>query len=120
MRRTGKLYTLTICSALLSVFANAMVSTWGDHTSSLGFWVQFPMLAPCFYSLSYLQLDVVPQGFGMSSLITTTLIAVIATVTKEDMAVATGSPSSFSLTASAMLTLFQSPTSSGRLVKFLA
>ncbi|KAJ8468186.1 hypothetical protein ONZ45_g6 [Pleurotus djamor] len=32
----------------------------------------------------------VPQGFGMASLITTTLIAMIASVYKEDMAVATG------------------------------
>jgi len=34
--------------------------------------------------------DIVPQGFGMASFITTTLIAMIAGVIKEDMAVATG------------------------------
>jgi hypothetical protein len=73
MRKTGKLYTLTLVSAGLSVFSNIMVALWNDRTSSLDLW-----------------LDIIPQGFGMSSLITSTLIAVIATVSKEDMAVATG------------------------------
>jgi len=35
-------------------------------------------------------MEIVPQGFGMSSFITTTLIAMIASVAQEDMAVATG------------------------------
>ncbi|EIW82224.1 vacuolar amino acid permease [Coniophora puteana RWD-64-598 SS2] len=73
MRRTGKLYTLTLCSALLTVLASALVACWNDKTSQFHLWF-----------------DVVPQGLGMASLITSTLIAMIAGVYKEDMPVATG------------------------------
>ncbi|EIN10661.1 vacuolar amino acid permease [Punctularia strigosozonata HHB-11173 SS5] len=73
MRRTGKLYTLTLASAGLSVAANVLVVFWNDDTSAFHLWY-----------------DIVPQGFGMASLITSTLIAMIATVSKEDIAVATG------------------------------
>ncbi|KAH7918833.1 vacuolar amino acid permease [Leucogyrophana mollusca] len=73
MRRTGKLYTLTLCSAGLTIFASVLVALWSDNTSTIHLW-----------------LDIVPQGFGMASLITSTLIAMIAGVYKEDMAVATG------------------------------
>lgn len=93
MRKTGKLYHLTLASAGMSVGACFLVSRWSEDTLAYHFW-----------------LDIVPQGFGMSSLITSTLIvrivlvqrracphaawylqAMIATVSKEDMAVATGS-----------------------------
>ena len=57
MRRTGKLYTLTLASAGLSVLANILVATWNDRTSTFHLWY-----------------DIVPQGFGMASLITSTLI----------------------------------------------
>ncbi|KAH8824720.1 major facilitator superfamily domain-containing protein [Flagelloscypha sp. PMI_526] len=73
MRRTGKLYNLSLTSAALTVLASALVFFWNEGTTTLHLW-----------------LDIVPQGFGMSSLITTTLIAMIAGVRKEDMAVATG------------------------------
>ncbi|OAX42903.1 vacuolar amino acid permease [Rhizopogon vinicolor AM-OR11-026] len=73
MRRTGKLYNLTLGSAALTIFASILVALWSDSTSKYHLW-----------------LDIVPQGFGMASLITTTLIAMIAGVYKEDMAVATG------------------------------
>ncbi|KAJ7742429.1 vacuolar amino acid permease [Mycena maculata] len=73
MRRTGKLYTLTLAAAALSVCANILVIFWNENTSSWHLW-----------------LDIVPQGFGMASFITSTLIAMIAGVIKEDMAVATG------------------------------
>ncbi|KAG8218370.1 major facilitator superfamily domain-containing protein [Butyriboletus roseoflavus] len=73
MRKTGKLYNLTLGSAALCIFASVLVALWNDKTSTLHLW-----------------LDIVPQGFGMASLITTTLIAMIAGVYKEDMAVATG------------------------------
>lgn len=73
MRRTGKLYTLTLVSAWLSILASSLVIFWNDNTSAPHLW-----------------LDIVPQGFGMASLITTTLIAMIAGIRKEDMAVATG------------------------------
>ncbi|KAF8268308.1 major facilitator superfamily domain-containing protein [Lactarius quietus] len=61
MRRTGKLYTLTL------------IVMWNEKSSQWHLWV-----------------DIVPQGFGMASLITSTLIAVIAGVAKTDVAVATG------------------------------
>ncbi|KAF8211294.1 major facilitator superfamily domain-containing protein [Mycena galopus ATCC 62051] len=73
MRRTGKLYTLTLVAAASSICANVLVTFWKENTSGWHLW-----------------LDIVPQGFGMASFITTTLIAMIAGVTKEDMPVATG------------------------------
>jgi len=73
MRRTGKLYHLTLASTALTIFASILVTLWNDNTSKYHLW-----------------LDIVPQGFGMASLITTTLIAMIAGVYREDMAVATG------------------------------
>ncbi|KAF8826567.1 hypothetical protein HHX47_DHR5000324 [Lentinula edodes] len=74
MRRTGKLYKLTLCSGLMCILASVSVVFWNENTSPFHLWI-----------------DIVPQGFGMASLITTTLIAMIAGVLKEDMAVATGS-----------------------------
>ncbi|OBZ77059.1 Multidrug resistance protein fnx1 [Grifola frondosa] len=73
MRKTGKLYTLTLCSSVLTVVATALVALWNDDTRAYHLWV-----------------DIVPQGFGMASVITTTLIAMIANVGREDLAVATG------------------------------
>ena len=57
MRRTGKLYGLTLCSALAATTATTLVCFWGEKSPTLHLW-----------------LDVVPQGFGMASLITSTLI----------------------------------------------
>ncbi|KAJ6599231.1 vacuolar amino acid permease [Mycena vulgaris] len=73
MRRTGKLYTLTLAAAASSISANVLVIFWNENTSPWHLW-----------------LDIVPQGFGMASFITSTLIAMIAGVMKEDMPVATG------------------------------
>ncbi|KAG2369982.1 vacuolar amino acid permease [Suillus spraguei] len=73
MRRTGKLYRLTLASVGLTIIASICLALWDDKTSQYRLW-----------------LDIIPQGFGMASLITTTLIAMIASVYKEDMAVATG------------------------------
>ncbi|PPQ72355.1 hypothetical protein CVT24_002071 [Panaeolus cyanescens] len=73
MRRTGKLYLLTLVSAGLSVFASVLASCWNKNSSAFHLWV-----------------DLIPQGFGMASFITSTLIAMIAGVYKADMAVATG------------------------------
>ncbi|KAF9469059.1 vacuolar amino acid permease [Collybia nuda] len=73
MRRTGKLYTLTLVSSLLTIIASLLVTFWDENSSALHLW-----------------LDLIPQGFGMASFITSTLIAMIAGVYKEDMAVATG------------------------------
>jgi len=73
MRRTGKLYTLTLVSAALAVCSSVQIVMWNEKSSQWHLWV-----------------DIVPQGFGMASLITSTLIAVIAGVAKTDVAVATG------------------------------
>jgi len=73
MRRTGKLYTLTLVSCGMTILASILITCWNENSSALHLW-----------------LDLIPQGFGMASLITTTLIAVIAGVYREDMAVATG------------------------------
>ncbi|KAF8914097.1 vacuolar amino acid permease [Gymnopilus junonius] len=73
MRRTGKLYTLTVVSSMMCILASTSASFWKENSSALHLWV-----------------DLIPQGFGMASFITSTLIAMIAGVYKEDMAVATG------------------------------
>ncbi|RPD61919.1 vacuolar amino acid permease [Lentinus tigrinus ALCF2SS1-7] len=73
MRRTGRLYNLTLFSCLLTVLAATLVAMWNESSAAFHLW-----------------LDVAPQGFGMASVITTTLIAMIASVTREDIAVATG------------------------------
>ncbi|KAG7097144.1 hypothetical protein E1B28_004522 [Marasmius oreades] len=73
MRRTGKLYTLNLFSALSALVATALLVFWNRSTPTFHLWF-----------------DIVPQGFGMASVITCTLIAMIAGVEKHDMAVATG------------------------------
>lgn len=73
MRRTGKLYTLTLVSAALAVCSSIQIAMWSENSSQWHLWV-----------------DIVPQGFGMASVITSTLIALIACVSKTDVAVATG------------------------------
>ncbi len=57
MRRTGKLYTLTLVSSGLTILAAVMVVFWNENSSAFHLWF-----------------DLVPQAFGMSSVITTTLI----------------------------------------------
>ncbi|KAF8586896.1 vacuolar amino acid permease [Ramaria rubella] len=73
IHRTGKFYKLTMISAPLTVISCIMVAMWNENTPSLNLW-----------------LDIVPNGFGTSAILTTTLIALIASVSREDMAVATG------------------------------
>lgn len=57
MRRTGKLYGLTLLSAMGTLYAGTMVAMWNDNSSQWHLWS-----------------DLIPQGFGMASVITTTLI----------------------------------------------
>ncbi|KAF7331947.1 Multidrug resistance protein fnx1 [Mycena kentingensis (nom. inval.)] len=73
MRRTGKLTALTLVAAASSVLANIMVVFWNDKTAPWHLWF-----------------DLVPQALGMAAFITSTLIAMIASVEREDMPVATG------------------------------
>nr|GAT53986.1 predicted protein [Mycena chlorophos] len=73
MRRTGKLYALTVAAAASSLFANVLVAFWNGRTAPFHLWA-----------------DLIPQALGMAAFITSTLIAMIAGVTREDMPVATG------------------------------
>ncbi|PPQ77335.1 hypothetical protein CVT25_010917 [Psilocybe cyanescens] len=73
MRRTGKLYTLTLVASFMTIVASTLASCWNDNSSTFHLWI-----------------DLIPQGFGMASFITSTLIAMIAGVQREDMAIATG------------------------------
>ena len=57
MRRTGKLYGLTLVSVIMTVGAAGLVVMWNENSSWFHLW-----------------LDIVPQGLGMASVITTTLI----------------------------------------------
>lgn len=57
MRRTGKLHTLTLVSCGMSVLASTLASLWNENSSAFHLWV-----------------DLIPQGFGMASFITSTLI----------------------------------------------
>lgn len=57
MRRTGKLYGLTLTASFMSIFASLLASTWSQSTPDFRFWA-----------------DLLFQGFGMASLITSTLI----------------------------------------------
>lgn len=93
MRQTGRYWTVTVISAFLVVVANVFISNWDlNRTPDIEYW-----------------LDIVPSGLGMASLITSTLIvgcshlaklssrtlttyqAIIASVSRADMAVSTGS-----------------------------
>ncbi|KAF6762869.1 vacuolar amino acid permease [Ephemerocybe angulata] len=73
MRRTGKLYRLTLIASFMSIFASLLASTWNSSTPSFRLWA-----------------DLLFQGFGMASFITSTLIAMITAVYKPDMPIATG------------------------------
>ena len=57
MRKTGKLYFLTLVSAALGIFSSISVSLWNFNTSKFHLWF-----------------DLVPSGLGISSLINSVLI----------------------------------------------
>jgi hypothetical protein len=61
MRRTGKLYTLALASSACTIIASTLVASWNEDTSAFHLWV-----------------DILPQGFGMASLVTTNLIVSIS------------------------------------------
>lgn len=73
MRHTGKYWNLTVLSAVGCLVASAMVANWSASSHSFHLW-----------------LDIVPSGLGGSALITSTLIALISSVDREHVAVATG------------------------------
>ena len=57
MRKTGKLYWLTLIAAAMTCLASLLASFWSGSTPSFHLW-----------------LDLLPQSFGFASFITTTLI----------------------------------------------
>ncbi|KZT62381.1 MFS general substrate transporter, partial [Calocera cornea HHB12733] len=73
MRHTGKYWILNLFGAFLPIVSSVMFSAWTSNTSDFHLWF-----------------DITPSGFGHSSLITSTLIALIASVDRADVAVATG------------------------------
>jgi len=73
MRHTGKYWWLTMCSALMALTSNILISCWNSNTGWFQLWF-----------------DIAPNGFSVSAVITSTLIAIIASVSREDLAVATG------------------------------
>jgi MFS family permease len=73
MRHTGKYYWFTITMAAFVLLSMSVIATFTPRTPQWILWVA-----------------IVPSGFGASGIITSTLIALIACVKKEDIAVATG------------------------------
>lgn len=60
MRKTGKLYGLTLASCGLTIVAAVFVVMWNENSSPFHLWF-----------------DIAPQGLGMASVITTTLIVCV-------------------------------------------
>jgi len=73
IRRTGKFFKITLVSAMFAVLASILVALWNDKTSAFDLW-----------------LDIMPQGFSTGIFMNSTVIAMIASVSTADMAVATG------------------------------
>ncbi|KAH7100557.1 vacuolar amino acid permease [Auriculariales sp. MPI-PUGE-AT-0066] len=73
MRRTGKYWNLSVVSASLTLAASILLACWSKETHPIHLW-----------------LDIVPSGLGASALITSTLIALISSVDRSLIAVATG------------------------------
>ncbi|KZS92271.1 MFS general substrate transporter [Sistotremastrum niveocremeum HHB9708] len=73
MHRTGQYWWCIVGAASFSFISNAMIASWNENTSQLHLWF-----------------DIVPNGMANSALGTATLIAMIASVSREDSAVVTG------------------------------
>ncbi|KAG9038233.1 hypothetical protein FRB95_002194 [Tulasnella sp. JGI-2019a] len=73
MRWTGRFYYLTLLSGLLTILSTALLATWRQSSPPIHLWG-----------------DILPAGLGIGSVLTTTLIGLIASVDREDVAVATG------------------------------
>ncbi|KAJ7310603.1 MFS general substrate transporter [Mycena albidolilacea] len=73
MRRTGRYWTFQVISSLSIIAANILLASWNPDTPE---WVLYVTLAP--------------SGFGFASVMTTTLLALIASVPRDDIPLATG------------------------------
>jgi hypothetical protein len=80
MRATGKYWWMTAFMALLALLSSLAMTQLRQDSPEWFLWIA-----------------IIPNGFGVSGLITSTLIALIGSVKREDMAVATGSKNRSSL-----------------------
>ncbi|KAJ7044136.1 MFS general substrate transporter [Mycena alexandri] len=77
MRRTGRYWAFTVGAALCVVSANFVLATWSPcRNKDTPEWVLYTTL--------------MPSGFGFAATLTTTLLALIASVSREDIPIATG------------------------------
>ncbi len=74
MRATGRFYWMTAGMATLSLLSMILLTTWGPNTPEWLLWTA-----------------VAPNGFGLAGVLTSTLVALIGSVSKEDIACSTGS-----------------------------
>lgn len=74
MRRTGKFYWMAAFMCCMSLAATIHLATWGPDTPSWSLWV-----------------SLAPFGFGVSGILTSTLVTLIGSVDKADIACSTGS-----------------------------
>ncbi|KAK7036010.1 MFS general substrate transporter [Favolaschia claudopus] len=73
MRKTGRYWTFQAVASLCIIAANLILVSWNPRTSE---WVLYLTLAP--------------SGFGFAAVLTTTLLALIASVPRDDIPLATG------------------------------
>ncbi|KAJ7684305.1 MFS general substrate transporter [Mycena polygramma] len=73
MRWTGRYWTLQAVTSLCIVATNVILASWNPDTPE---WVLYTAL--------------IPNGFGFAATLTTTLIALIASVPRDDIPLATG------------------------------
>ncbi|KAJ7290214.1 MFS general substrate transporter [Mycena rebaudengoi] len=73
MRKTGHYWTLQAFAGLCIITANFTLASWDENTPE---WVLYVTL--------------MPSGYGFATMLTTTLIALIASVPREDIPIATG------------------------------
>ncbi|KAG8990251.1 hypothetical protein FRB94_011360 [Tulasnella sp. JGI-2019a] len=102
MKAFGKFYYYTLMSASVFVISSFLMALWKDSTSSLHLWG-----------------DVALSGFGMVSLATTTIVALIASVDREDVAVATGIAFTFRTTGQVLGVSLSGTLLQSQLVKHL-
>ncbi|EJT97595.1 vacuolar amino acid permease [Dacryopinax primogenitus] len=102
MRHTGRYWSLNLFGAFLPILSSTLFSLWTRNTSDFHLWF-----------------DIIPSGFGHSSLITSTLIALIASVDRADLAVATGISYLFRTTGQVLGVSLSSAVVQGLLNKYL-
>lgn len=68
MRRTGKYYYLGIGFGLCNLISTLMLMTWNKTSGKVMFWISQG-----------------PGGFGFAGILTSTLVALIGSVEREEM-----------------------------------